>query len=44
MEVEEGVLVRDFFWATAAALLSVLRFTAIAMPASASRTGDPTMA
>lgn len=38
MCVEEGVHVpvRDFFWATVAALLSVLRFTAIAVPASAS--------
>lgn len=38
MCVEEGdhVPVRDFFWATVAALLSVLRFTAIAVPASAS--------
>lgn len=37
MCVEEGVYVpvRDFFWATVAALLSVLRFTAIAVPASA---------
>jgi hypothetical protein len=41
MKWERGIPVRDFFWATVAALLSVLRFTAIAVPVSASRRGGP---
>lgn len=44
MEMEEGIPVRDFFRAMVAALSSVLRFTAIAMSASASRLGGPRMA
>lgn len=44
MSVHEGVPARDFFCGTVAALPSVLRFTAIAMPASASRSGGPWMA
>ena len=37
MSVHEGVPARDFFCGTVAALPSVLRFTAIAMPVNASR-------